>query len=230
MPKPGGAGRDRPRFCGIDTGERCALAVRERVSGQGPVRWVYFEAPPIDRLAARCADLFGRLGVEAAVIDGGPFTQTAREVHDLLPEGCFIWRHTPGEMVVKRVAFLGVERGHVRLNREELLERIVEEFHGGPGAVRLPAPRDAAEEALLAEVDAHLMNLRVRRGEGEGRARFERNENHFAFAYAKLAEELARAEGILTAPAGGYTEGGSAPDWGADPASYARRRTRRWRR
>ena len=219
-----------PRFCGIDTGDRCALAVRERVSGRGPVRWVYFEAPPVDRLAARCADLFGRLGVEAAVIDGGPFTQTAREVHDLLPEGCFIWRHTPGEMAVKRVAFLGVERGHVRLNREELLERIVEEFHGGPGAVRLPAPRDAAEEALLGEVDAHLMNLRVRRGEGG--ARFERNENHFAFAcaYAKLAEELARAEGILAAPAGGYAEGGPAPGWGADPASYARRRAQRWRR
>lgn len=61
-------------------------------------------------------------------------------MHDLLPEGCFIWRHTPGEMAVKRVAFLGVERGHVRLNREELLERIVEEFHGGPARSAFPPP------------------------------------------------------------------------------------------
>ena len=65
-----------PRFCGIDTGESCALAVRER-EGE-TVRWVYFEALPIERLVERCGRIFAHLGVEGMVIDGGPHTQAAR--------------------------------------------------------------------------------------------------------------------------------------------------------
>ncbi len=194
------------RFCGIDTGETCAVAVRERVSGF--VRWRYFEAPPIERLAGRCASIFGALGVEAAVIDGGPHTEAARRVHDLLEGGAFIWRHTEGEMTVKTIPFLGVARRHVRMNREELLSRLVEEFREGPDAVRWPRPRDEKEEALLSDVERHLMNLRkkrVRRAGGGEIDVYERGENHFGFAcaYAKLAEELAVSEGILAQPAGG---------------------------
>ncbi len=192
------------RFCGIDTGESCALAVRERAGDA--VRWIYFEAPPIGELPGRCERIFDALGVEGMVIDGGPHTEAARRVYDLLPEGGFIWRHTEGGMAVKRVPFLGVERRGVRMNREELLERLVEEFR--VGEVRWPAPRDEKEEALLAEVERHLMNLRkkrVRRAGGEEIDVFERGENHFGFAcaYAKLAEELAVSEGMLAPPAGG---------------------------
>ncbi len=192
------------RFCGIDTGESCAIAVRERAGDL--VRWRYFEAPPIEQLAARCEKIFDALGVEAMVIDGGPHTEAARRVHDLLPDGAFIWRHTEGEMSVKRVSFLGVERRHVRLNREELLSRLVEEFR--EGAVRWPGPRDEKEETLLSGVERHLMNLRkkrIRRAGGEEIDVYERGENHFGFAcaYAKLAEELAASEGILAQPAGG---------------------------
>lgn len=194
-----------PRFCGIDTGDRCALAVRE---GSGPARWIYFEAPPLDRLAERCAGLFDRLGVEALAIDGGPHTGAAREVHDLLPEGAFIWRHTEGEMQVKRVPFLGTERCHVRLGREDLLDLLVEELHRGPSAVRLPRPRDGGEEALLAEVGVHLMNLRKvsrKRAGGRETLAYAGGENHFAFAmaFALLAERLAESEGVLVPAAGG---------------------------
>ena len=175
-----------------DTGEVCSVAVRERPEEGGTARWVYFEAPLADRLAARCARIFEALDVRAAVIDGGPLTTVAREVHDLLPGGAFIWRHTEGAMAVKIETFLNVERRQVRLNREELLNLLVEEFREGPEAVRWPAPRDEAEEALLSEVEAHLMNLRkVRRTRagGEEIDVFERGENHFGFAcaYAKLA-------------------------------------------
>ncbi|MBI2132435.1 MAG: hypothetical protein HYT99_06430 [Candidatus Tectomicrobia bacterium] len=192
-----------PRFCGIDTGERCAVAVRERAEG-GAVRWVYFEAPPIERLVERCGRIFDRLGVEGMVIDGGPHTQAARAAHDLLPDGAFLWRHTEGEMGVKEVPFLGVPRRHVRLNREELLDLLVEEFHAG--SVRWPRPRSEAEETLLAAVESQLMNLRKsRRGPGERPFLYERNENHFGFAcaFAKLAEELLEREGSLAPHAGG---------------------------
>ena len=97
------------RFCGIDTGDVCALAVREREEGR-PVRWIYFEAPPIDR--------------------------------------------------------------------------------------------------LLSRVERHLLNLRKKprvRASGETALAYERNENHFGFAcaYARLAESLARSEGMLAPLAGG---------------------------
>lgn len=195
------------RFCGIDTGDACALAVRERGEGR-PARWIYFEAPPIEQLIERCRAVFSSLGVEAFVIDGGPHTQAARAVYDLCPEGGFIWRHTEGEMLVKEVLFLGVERRHVRMNREDLLDHLVEEFHEGAGRVLLPSPRDTGEEALLAEVERHLMNLRKRpriRSSGETVLAYERNENHFGFAcaYARLAESLAHSEGVLAPLAGG---------------------------
>ncbi|MEK6709330.1 MAG: hypothetical protein AABZ64_02005, partial [Nitrospinota bacterium] len=192
-----------PRFCGVDTGERCAIAVRERAGGA--VRWVYFESPPIERLAGRCGVIFNRLGVEGAVIDGGPHTQAARAVHDLLPAGAFIWRHTGGEMAVKEAEFLQVARRHVRLNREELLDLLVEEFHQEAAPVRWPRPRTEGEEALLAAVESQLMNLRKsRRGSGERTFLYERNENHFGFAcaFAKLAEELLEREGGLAPHAG----------------------------
>jgi hypothetical protein len=194
-----------PRFCGIDTGERCALAVRERLR-EGGVRWVHFEAPPVERLVERCGAIFDRLGVEGAVIDGGPHTQAARAVHDLLPAGAFIWRHTEGEMSVKEVSFLQVARRHVRLNREELLDLLVEEFHQEATPVRWPRPRTEAEEALLEAVEGQLMNLRKsRRGGGDRPFLYERNENHFGFAcaFAKLAEELLAGEGGLAPDAGG---------------------------
>ena len=155
--KTASAGTVPARFCGIDTGEHCALAVRERglrergleeggPAGEGgPARWIYFEAPPVDRLIARCRVIFEALGVRAVVIDGGPHTTIAREVHDLLPGGAFIWRHTEGAMSVKEESFMNVERRQVRLNREELLNLLVEEFREGPGAVRWPTPRDEAE-------------------------------------------------------------------------------------
>ena len=195
------------RFCGIDTGDRCALAVREHEEGR-PARWIYFEAPPIERLVERCRAVFSGLGVEAFVIDGGPHTQAARAVYDLYPEGGFIWRHTEGEMQTRDVSFLGVERRHVRMNREDLLDHLVEEFHEGAGRVLLPSPRDTGEEALLAEVERHLMNLRKRpriRSTGETVLAYERNENHFGFAcaYARLAESLAQSEGVLAPIAGG---------------------------
>ncbi len=200
---------DALRFCGIDTGETCALAVRERARDEaGPVRWIYFEAPPADRLAERCEKIFGALSVRAAVIDGGPHTTIAREVHDLLPWGAFIWRHTEGAMSVREEEFLGAHRRQVRLDREELLNLMVEEFHEGPEAALWPVPRDEAEETLLKEVEAHLMNLRKtkrRRAGGEIVEVYERGENHFGFAcaYAKLGEALAESEGVLRAPAGG---------------------------
>ena len=192
------------RFCGIDTGESCAVAVRERAGEV--VRWLYFEAPPIEELPGRCERIFDALGVEGMVIDGGPHTEAARRVYDLIEGGGFIWRHTGGEMSVKRVPFLGVERRGVRMNREELLNRLVEEFR--EDAVRWPTPRDEKEEALLTGVETQLMNLRkkrVRRAGGEEIDVYERGENHFGFAcaYAKLAEELAVSEGILAPPAGG---------------------------
>ena len=195
------------RFCGIDTGDVCAVAVREREEGR-PARWIYFEAPPIERLIERCRAVFSGLGVEAFVIDGGPHTQAARAAYDLCPESGFIWRHTEGEMLVKEVSFLGVERRHVRMNREDLLDHLVEEFHEGAGRVLLPSPRDTGEEALLAEVERHLMNLRKRpriRSSGETVLAYERNENHFGFAcaYARLAESLAHSEGVLVPLAGG---------------------------
>ena len=195
------------RFCGIDTGDRCALAVREREEGP-PARWIYFEAPPIERLVERCRAVFSGLGVEAFVIDGGPHTQASRAVYDLYPEGGFIWRHTEGEMQTRDVSFLGVERRHVRMNREDLLDHLVEEFHEGAGRVLLPSPKDTGEEALLAEVERHLMNLRKRpriRSSGETVLAYERNENHFGFAcaYARLAESLAQSEGVLAPIAGG---------------------------
>lgn len=195
------------RFCGIDTGDRCAVAVRERGEG-GTARWIYFEAPPIERLIERCRAIFSGLGVEAFVIDGGPHTQAARAVYDLSPDGGFIWRHTEGEMQVKEVSFLGVERRHVRMNREDLLDHLVEEFHEGEGSVLLPSPKDALEEALLCEVERHLMNLRKKpriRSSGETVLAYERNENHFGFAcaYARLAESLAQSEGMLAPIAGG---------------------------
>ncbi|MBI3126717.1 MAG: hypothetical protein HYZ11_03840 [Candidatus Tectomicrobia bacterium] len=196
-----------PRFCGIDTGDRCAIAVRERVR-DGGARWVHFEAPPVERLVERCRLVFDRLGVEGAVIDGGPHTQAARAVHDLLPGGAFIWRHTGGAMGVKEVSFLQVARRHVRLSREELLDLLVEEFHRETPPVRWPRPRNEAEEALLASVEGQLMNLRKsRRGTGERPLLYERNENHYGFAcaFAKLAEELAEGEGILAPDAGGTT-------------------------
>ena len=197
-----------PRFCGIDTGESCALAVREQVSVGGPTRWVYFEAPPADRLVERCSLIFEAMNVCSLVIDGGPHTTIAREVHDLLPEGGFIWRHTEGAMVVKEEAFMGVERRQVRLNREELLNMLVEEFREGPEAVHWPSPVDEIEEVLLTTVEAQLLNLkktrRLRAG-GEEVDVYERGENHFGFAcaYARLAEALAETEGVLAAPAGG---------------------------
>ncbi len=197
------------RFCGIDTGDVCALAVRERDHEEGrPARWIYFEAPPIERLVERCRAVFSGLGVEAFVIDGGPHTQAARAVYDLNPDGGFIWRHTEGEMLVKEVSFLGVERRHVRMNREDLLDHLVEEFHEGAERVLLPSPGDTGEEALLAEVERHLMNLRKKpriRSSGETVLAYERNENHFGFAcaYARLAESLAHSEGILVPLAGG---------------------------
>ena len=195
------------RFCGIDTGDRCALAVREHEEGW-PARWIYFEAPPIERLVERCRAVFSGLGVEAFVIDGGPHTQAARAVYDLNPEGGFIWRHTEGEMQTREVSFLGVERRHVRMNREDLLDHLVEEFHEGAGRVLLPSPKDTGEEVLLAEVERHLMNLRKRpriRSTGETVLAYERNENHFGFAcaYARLAESLAQSEGVLAPIAGG---------------------------
>lgn len=195
------------RFCGIDTGDVCALAVREREEGR-PARWIYFEALPIERLVERCRAVFSGLGVEAFVIDGGPHTQAARAVYDLNPDGGFIWRHTEGEMLVKEVSFLGVERRHVRMNREDLLDHLVEEFHEGAGRVLLPSSGDTGDEALLAEVERHLMNLRKKpriRSSGETVLAYERNENHFGFAcaYARLAESLAQSEGILVPLAGG---------------------------
>ena len=197
----------RHRFCGVDTGDVCALAVRECEGGR-PVRWIYFEAPPIEGLIERCRAVFAGLGVEAFVVDGGPHTQAARAVYDLNPDGGFIWRHTEGEMLVKQVSFLGVERRHVRMNREDLLDHLVEEFHEGAGRVLLPSPKDTGEEALLNEVERHLMNLRKKpriRSSGETVLAYERNENHFGFAcaYARLAESLARSEGILAPLAGG---------------------------
>ena len=197
----------RHRFCGIDTGDACAVAVREREEGR-PARWVYFEAPPIERLIERCRAVFPGLGVEAFVIDGGPHTQAARAVYDLNPDGGFIWRHTEGEMQTKEVSFLGVERRHERMNREDLLDHLVEEFHEGAGRVLLPSPRDTREEALLAGVECHLMNLRKKpriRSSGETVLAYERNENHFGFAcaYARLAESLAQSEGVLAPLAGG---------------------------
>ena len=197
----------RHRFCGIDTGDRCALAVREREE-DGPARWIYFEAPPVERLIERCRAVFAGLGVEAFVVDGGPHTQAARAVYDLYPDGGFIWRHTEGEMQTKEVSFLGVERRHVRMNREDLLDHLVEEFHEGAGSVLLPRPQDAGEEALLCEVERHLLNLRKKpriRSSGETVLAYERNENHFGFAcaYARLAESLALSEGVLAPIAGG---------------------------
>ncbi|MDE0331414.1 MAG: hypothetical protein OXL41_06045 [Nitrospinae bacterium] len=195
------------RFCGIDTGDVCALAVRERREGR-PVRWVYFESPPVERLIERCRAVFSGLGVEAFVVDGGPHTQAARAVYDLAPDAGFIWRHTEGEMQTKEVSFLGVERRHVRMNREDLLDHLVEEFHEGVGRVLLPQPKDSSEEALLGEVERHLMNLRKKpriRSSGETVLAYARNENHFGFAcaYARLAESLAQSEGMLAPLAGG---------------------------
>ena len=195
------------RFCGIDTGDVCALAVREREEGR-PVRWIYFEAPPIDRLLSRCRVLFARLGVEAFVIDGGPHTQAARAVYDLHPDGGFIWRHTEGEMRIREMSFLGAARRHVRMSREDLLDHLVEEFHLGAGRVLLPRPEGAADEAILSRVERHLLNLRKKprvRASGETTLAYERNENHFGFAcaYARLAESLARSEGVLAPLAGG---------------------------
>jgi hypothetical protein len=197
-----------PRFCGIDTGEICALAIRDRMEEGGPARWIYFEAPPADRLVPRCAVIFEAMRVRAVVIDGGPHTTIAREVHDLLPGGAFIWRHTEGAMGVKEEDFMGVERRQVRLNREELLNLLVEEFREGPEAVLWPGPADLAEEALLGTVETQLMNLRKTRrlrAGGEEVDVYERGENHFGFAcaYARLAEALAETEGVLAAPAGG---------------------------
>ena len=195
------------RFCGIDTGDACALAVREHGEGR-PARWIYFESLPVERLIARCRAVFSGLGVEAFVIDGGPHTREARAVYDLNPDSGFIWRHTEGEMQTKDVSFLGVERRHVRMNREDLLDHLVEEFHEGAGRVLLPSPKDTGEEALLNEVERHLMNLRKKprvRSSGETALAYERNENHFGFAcaYARLAESLARSEGVLAPFAGG---------------------------
>jgi hypothetical protein len=194
-----------PRFCGIDTGEICSVAVRECEEAGGPARWIYFEA---DRLAERCASIFESLGVGAMVIDGGAHTTIARAVHDLLPGGAFIWRHTEGAMGVRMEDFMGVERRQVRLNREELVNLLVEEFREGPGAAIWPTPHDEGEESLLASVEGHLMNLkksRRRRANGEEIDSYERGENHFGFAcaYARLAEGLAESEGVLNAPAGG---------------------------
>ena len=81
-------------------------------------------------------------------------------MYDLNPDGGFIWRHTEGEMQTREVSFLGVERRHVRMNREDLLDHLVEEFHEGAGRVLLPQPGDTGEEALLGKVERHLMNLR----------------------------------------------------------------------
>ena len=152
--------------------------------------------------------IFAGMGVEAFVVDGGPHTQAARAVYDLNPDGGFIWRHTEGEMQTKDVSFLGVERRHVRMNREDLLDHLVEEFHEGAGRVLLPGPKDTGEEALLSEVERHLMNLRKKpriRSSGETVLAYERNENHFGFAcaYARLAESLAQSEGMLAPIAGG---------------------------
>lgn len=193
------------RFCGIDTGDVCALAVRE--AGRR-VRWIYFEEPPIERILPRCRAVFEGLGVEAFVIDGGPHTQAARAVYDLHPEGGFIWRHAEGEARIREVAFLGAPRRHARVSREDLLDHLVEELHQGPERVLMPTPGSAEEEALLARVDRHLMNLRKRprlRASGETVLSYERNENHFGFAcaYARLAESLARSEGMLAPAAGG---------------------------
>lgn len=196
-----------PRFAGIDTGDRCALAVRE-CPPSGPARWIYFEAPSIAALPGRCARIFDALGVEAAVIDGGPHTQAARDVHDLLPGGAFIWRHTEGEMSVKEVPFLGTARRHIRIGREALLDLLVEELHLGPSASRMPQPRNEDEEKILDEVEQHLLNLRKevrpRAGGGETIV-YGRGENHFAFAmaYACLAGALAESEGILRPAVGG---------------------------
>lgn len=195
------------RFCGVDTGDVCALAVREHAPGR-PVRWIYFEAPPIERLVHRCRAIFAHLGVEAFVVDGGPHTQAARGVYDLHPDGGFIWRHTEGAMQTKEVSFLGVARRHVRMSREDLLDHLVEEFHEGAQRVLLPHPGNPGEEALLAQVERHLGNLRKKprlRSSGETILAYERNENHFGFAcaYARLAESLARSEGILAPIAGG---------------------------
>jgi hypothetical protein len=224
--KTASTGTAPARFCGIDTGEHCALAVRERgleeggPAGEGgPARWIYFEAPPVDRLIARCRVIFEALGVRAVVIDGGPHTTIAREVHDLLPGGAFIWRHTEGAMSVKDESFMNVERRQVRLNREELLNLLVEEFREGPGAVRWPTPQSEAEEALLETVESHLMNLRKTRrlrAGGEEIDVYGRGENHFGFAcaYARLAEALAETESVLTAPAGG-----TLPPHAGDPHS-----------
>ncbi len=240
-----------PRFAGIDTGEACWIAVRERAGGgeDGAPRWVYFEAPPLEALTERCAAVFNHLGVEAAVIDGGPHTRAAREVHDLLPDGCFIWRHTQSEdMTTKWVEFLGTERRHVRISREEILAALVEEFHSeGP---RLPTPRGEEEERLLSLVDTHLINLRKKQEERSGGQEvevFAKNENHFglACAYAKLAEQLAHSEGVIGVAAGGYAGQGPhqvegalvdsgepgltrprLPElgWAEDSGSYARQR------
>ena len=146
--------------------------------------------------------------MEAFVIDGGPHTREARAVYDLNPDGGFIWRHTEGEMQTREVSFLGVERRHVRMNREDLLDHLVEEFHEGAGRVLLPQPGDTGEEALLGKVERHLMNLRKKpriRSSGETVLSYERNENHFGFAcaYARLAEYLAQSEGVLAPLAGG---------------------------
>ena len=241
-----------PRFMGVDTGEICSIAVRELTDPGHPrrARWVYFEAPPVERLVERCRRAREALGVEAAVVDSGPYRLLARQVQDQDPENTFLWSHAEGEMRTAEGEHLGAMRKRVLLNREELLESLLEEA-GGMRSF-LPAARTPEEEELLALVGTHLKNLRrklVEKAGGKEAFAFERNENHFGFAmaYARLAEELAIAEGLLVPHAGGYAAPpgmgeagahGRAPlrnigllrpvlgdmGWGEDPGSYARAR------
>lgn len=238
-----------PRFLGVDTGEWCYLAVRELADPKPPrrARWVHFERCDIASLIERCLAVRNALGVEACVVDAAPYRLEARQVQDQEPEATFLWSHTEAAMRTPVDEHLGVERKRVLLNREELLAELVDEVTGL--RAQLPTPRTGEEQERLALVAAHLKNLRRRlevRAGGRETFVFEQNENHFglAMAYARLAEELALAEGLLVPHAGGYAApAGSAAaaagrpsagepglvrpvladmGWDEDPGSYAR--------
>lgn len=212
-----------PRFMGVDTGEVCSIAVRELTDPTHPrrCRWVYFEAPPVERLVERCGRVREALGAEACVVDSGPYRLLARQVQDQDPENTFLWSHAEGEMRTAEGGHLGAVRKRVLLNREELLEGLLEEAAGMRGL--LPSPRTPEEEELLALAGTHLKNLRRKLAERAGKEvlAFEKNENHFGFAmaYARLAEELAIAEGLLVPHAGGYAAPAGSAGAGAGQAS-----------
>lgn len=183
------------RSMGIDTADLVHLAVLER-EGIGPRRLIHAAEVDSDEAVPCIAKIRERFGVRATVVDSKPLRVEARAIAAQAPASTWLLDFAGNEEPKEKE---GVHEGkrflRVLLDREEMIDDVVDALTTDPPGLVLPRPT-AATEGIVRLVRAHLRNLKreaVKSSTGRKAHRYRKDvPNHLAFAIgmALLAERI----------------------------------------